>query len=176
VRKTTSVSGFLAILIVAMLVLPFSVEVKAEQTSGAVPSVLFNAMEMGVDANTVVLTADGVNYTVDNFPLRLTWVNGSMHTFEYNRFVSTTVKNRYYVLVATNTAPTNVSSPVTYFYFTDGAGNVVDQRPSTFWGYYQRADVEFGTVHAMQIDPYSGDLYAVCGGYHGTFVVPPSLL
>ena len=158
-----------------MLVLPFSVvEVRAEQASGAVPSVLFNAMEVGVDANTVVLTVDSVNYTVDAFPLRLTWTNGSAHTFRYASFVSTTVKNRYYVLVATETAPTNVSSPVTYFYHIGSGGSVDDMRPSTFWGYYQRAEVEFGTVHAMQM--YLGDLYAVCGGYHGTFLVPPSLL
>lgn len=173
-RKTLGVSGFLAVLIVAMLVLPV-VEVKAQMTaSGTVPSVLFNAMEVGVDANTVVLTVDGVNYTIDVFPLRLTWTNGSTHTFEYARFVSTTVKNRYYVLLLTDTYPTKVSSPFTYFYFTNADGNVVDQHPSTFWGYYQRADVEFGTVDAMQM--YLGDLYAVCGGYHGTFLVPPSLL
>jgi hypothetical protein len=176
VRKTISVSGFLAVLIVAMLVLPFSVvEVKAQTTaSRTVPSVLFNAMEVGVDANTVVLTVDSVNYTIDAFPLRLTWVNGSTHTFEYARFVSTTVKNRYYVLLLTDTYPTKVSSPFTYFYFTNADGNVVDQHPSTFWGYYQGANVEFGTVDAMQM--YLGDLYAVCGGYHGTFLVPPSLL
>jgi hypothetical protein len=132
-----------------MLVLPV-VEVKAEQTSasGTVLSVLFWAMDMGVDANDVVLTVDGVNYTVDAFPLRLTWTNGSTHTFEYARFVSTTVKNIYYVLLATETYPTNVSSPITYFYYTNADGNVVDMHPSTFWGYYQRAEVEFGTVHA----------------------------